>query len=224
MSIISQSQSTASSSATSAIGHQTSSANSAEGVTSTSTEETTATQPDADKKSEVQISTRAQKLQKLEQEFFPGGYLSLEITPEFVQRLQDYGFITAAQAEGLPDSLKTGVDAKDTSQLGKVMDHAETLIDKLEGQEQHAGLIEAMKSAHTELEKADRGDRDVSGVKADLASKKLSQQLNESSTKALEATDIQVVKNLMLSLDFVGSFAANAGSTNNANAYSRGLF
>jgi ATP-dependent Lon protease len=222
MSIISQSQSTASSSANSAIGNQASLANSTEGVASTSTEETTTTQPEADKKSEVQISTRAQKLQKLEQEFFPGGYLSLEITPEFVQRLQDYGFISAAQAENLPESLKVGEGSADTSQLGKVMDHAESLMDKLEGQEQHAGLIEAMKSAQTELEKADRGDRDVSRVKADLASKKLSQQLNESSTKALESTDIQIVKNLMLSLDFVGSFAA--GSTASANSYSRGLF
>ncbi len=219
MSIISQSQNQS----YTTTGSQTNVATFTEEVASTSASTSAVAEQDSDKQSDVQISTRAQKLQKLEQEFFPGGYLSLEITPEFVQRLQDYGFITAAQAEKLPDSIKGGGETKDPTQLGRVLDHAETLMDKLEGQEQHAGLIEAMKSAHTELEKIDTGDKDVSKIKADIASKQLSEQLNESSTKAMEEGDIQIVKNLLLSLDLVSSFSASS-NTSSVNSYSRGLF
>ena len=219
MSIITQSQNQSYNTASA----QSSATTSSEDVDSTSASATQTAEQGSDSASDVQLSTRAQKLQKLEQEFFPGGYLTLEITPEFVQRLQDYGFISASQAEALPDSLKGGAETEDPSQIGRVLDHAETLLDKLEGQEQHGGLIDAIKSAHTELEKIDSGDTDVSKVKADIVSKRLAEQLNEPSIKDLSEEDIQVVKNLMLSLELVSSFAAGSSSSG-ISSYSNGFF
>ncbi|MEH6473698.1 MAG: hypothetical protein V7752_20945 [Halopseudomonas sp.] len=53
----------------------------------------------------VELSTRAQKIQKLNEEFFSAGPLSVSITPEFIARLTEYGFLSTDQASNLSPSV-----------------------------------------------------------------------------------------------------------------------
>ncbi len=69
-------------------------------------------------KDTVSISERAQKIKKLNEEFFPHGPKSVTITQGFIARLQEYGFLTDQQALQLsPPSEKTSGSSSTLSEI-----------------------------------------------------------------------------------------------------------
>ncbi len=49
----------------------------------------------------VQISSRAQNIQKLNEEFFSHGFQSFTISQSFIDRIEEYSLITAEEASNL---------------------------------------------------------------------------------------------------------------------------
>ncbi|BFM15587.1 hypothetical protein R50073_17700 [Maricurvus nonylphenolicus] len=113
--------------------------------TSDVTSQTEKSQQETSSASEVKISSRAQKLAALQEEFFPGGYKSLSISSSFIARLQEYGFISEQQVGNLPEHLQPGSEASSsasntTETVAKVMAKAESLLERLEGEDKHLAL------------------------------------------------------------------------------------
>ena len=88
------------------------------------------------------MSSRAYKVQQLNEEFFPRGPGSLKITPEFIQRLQEYGFITTKEADNLGALQNTA--SEQTESLDELSSAIEALSERLkqeEGNEDLVGLL-----------------------------------------------------------------------------------
>ncbi len=170
-------------------------------------------------KAEVQISTRAQKLQKLAEEFFPGGPGTLEITPDFIQRLQDYGFLSQSQVDSLPDSLKTGVAASSSAQLSKLMSDSQSLLDKLDDQEQSQSLFEALGKVQQELKRFDQSGSVTSSDTAGALVKQLSEQMDSDVASQLSDAETQLVKDMAVSLKLISSFSTKSEAVKGVDSY-----
>jgi len=99
----------------------------------------------------VQISTRSQKIQKLSQEFFPGGPHEIKITPAFISRLQEYELISASEAETLNSSAALA-DDETTDNLGQLAEFLDSFTEKLRKQDGDSSLIETLNQANSVLE------------------------------------------------------------------------
>jgi len=94
----------------------------------------------------VEISTRSQKIQKLSQEFFPGGAQEIRITPAFISRLQEYELISASEAASL-NASKGIADEETADSLGELADFVDSFSEKLEKQESDTSLIATLNQA-----------------------------------------------------------------------------
>lgn len=101
----------------------------------------------------VQLSTRAQKIQKLNEEFFPSGPKNIRITPDFVARLQEYGLISAADAE----SLSPG-NSESTSSLEELSLFAERYSSRLEEEDPDSNLITTLNKANSIIDAWESSD------------------------------------------------------------------
>ncbi len=99
----------------------------------------------------VQISTRSQKIQKLSQEFFPGGPHEIKITPAFISRLQEYELISASEAETLNSSAGLA-DDETTDNLGQLAEFVDSFTEKLRKQDGDSSLIGTLNQANSVLE------------------------------------------------------------------------
>lgn len=94
---------------------------------------------------QVILSSRASKIQKLNEEFFPGGPKTVTITPEFIQRLSEYGLISAEEATKL-DTSASESDQK-TDPLDEISKFIDVMSDKISQQDPQSSLIETLSKA-----------------------------------------------------------------------------
>ena len=130
----------------------TTSASQSDANTTASTEQTDTTTDSGDS---IQLSTRAQNLQKLKEEFYPGGYKSIKITPAFIQRLQEYGFLSAEDAKRLSPSSSPSSDNPATGKLEELSRFIDRLSGDLAETDPHNSLIDTLNKAGTILDSLD---------------------------------------------------------------------
>lgn len=120
----------------------------------------------------IQLSTRAQKIQKLNEEFFPSGPKSIRITPDFVARLHEYGLISASEAESLTPAARIG-EGETTNSLEELSAFTERFSAELEEDKPGSSLIATLNNAHSIIDAWEGDDRasmaDVKQVIAELA-------------------------------------------------------
>lgn len=92
-------------------------------ATSTTTSAADSDQNESSNSSNIALSDRAQKIQKLNEEFFPNGPRSVKITPDFIKRLEEYGFLKPDQATSLLASPATSGE-DDQGTVGELADFA----------------------------------------------------------------------------------------------------
>jgi hypothetical protein len=99
---------------------------------------------------QVALSSRASKIQKLNEEFFPGGPKTVSITPEFIQRLSEYGLISSEEAQKLDGT------SRETSQEADPLEDISLFIDDLSKQisqeDPQSSLIDTLSKAKTVID------------------------------------------------------------------------
>ncbi|GLQ32800.1 hypothetical protein [Litoribrevibacter albus] len=141
---------------------------------------------------DIKLSTRAQKIQKLNEEFFPNGPGSLRITGDFIQRLYDYGFISQSEAEHLGGRVSNTKDLPDS--LEKISNNLSIISDRVKLIDSEDSLIDILKRSDAILNNLDGSNpselaKDITSVNAELTSYLKSdeaEKLTEDEVKALK--------------------------------------
>ena len=184
--------------------------NAVNGTTAASPSATDTASPDSG--ATVQVSSRAQAIQKLNEEFFSGGTRGFSITPAFIERLQEYGLISNDEASALSSGTSAPTTKDEPKALAMLSDQVTSLIDRLLEEDEDNALIEPLKNARDALDNIE--GLFSQGSEADFNSLKQA-LLAPQSTEAMEALSEAEVKTLnQLTMSLTIAQRLSAGSTN----------
>ena len=164
----------------------------------------------------VELSSRAQKLQKLNEDFFPGGYQTIKITSDFIGRLQEYGFLSQEEAEQLTPKKEATTGQQESVDLNELSNFIGQFKDKLEKEDPDNGLIAT-------LQKADHiiNNFDTQTMKSDI--KNVINDLKEysSSEKAenLSAVEKDFLSKLEITLQVADKLTLERNASPKINEY-----
>jgi len=97
-------------------------------------------------KDQVSISPRAEKIQMLNDEFFPSGPSSVKITPDFIQRLNEYELISDADAQKFLNQLDSKPSGT-TNTLGQISNFIEVFQEELAAIDEEHPLLATLSEA-----------------------------------------------------------------------------
>lgn len=103
----------------------------------------------------VAISSRAQNIQKLNEEFFAQGFASFSITTDFVTRLEEYGLVTAEEASELISRVggsENEVESANSPTINEFIDFINDYSASLENDDPQHSLIDILQQAKEALE------------------------------------------------------------------------
>ena len=140
----------------------------------------------------IQLSTRAQKIQKLNDEFFPDGPHSLRITPDFIQRLQEFGFISKTEAEGFDKHLNSKTELPGT--VGDISRNIETIthrVNRINSEDPLIGILHRADAILNNLDgsKPNALANDIKTVNAELTNYLNSNEADELTQPEKNALD-----------------------------------
>ena len=95
---------------------------------------------------QVSISPRAEKIQKLNDEFFPSGPSSVKITPDFIQRLNEYELISDADSQKFLNQLDSKPSGT-TNTLGQISSFIEIFQEELTTLDKEHPLLATLSEA-----------------------------------------------------------------------------
>lgn len=181
--------------------------------TTTATSSTDAT-PHQDK---VEISTRAQKIQKLNEEFFSDGLNSFTISQDFIKRLEEYGFITTGEAKNLGSSAEKSEysDPTTVGELSKFIDSFTASVDKTD---QNSSLIDALQQAKTVLDNFNSPTQSSRNVNIVQVNHQLQSYIDDSAEK-LSETDKRSLNQLVSALDVANKLTPGKNTTSQISSY-----
>tara|TARA_R110001606_G_scaffold361754_6_gene515101 strand:- start:26072 stop:26728 length:657 start_codon:yes stop_codon:yes gene_type:complete len=180
----------------------------------TATTEPTATTVNQDK---VEISTRAQKIQKLNEEFFSGSIESFTISQDFIQRLEEYGFITADQASNLGATSET-TESSDVSTVGELSNFIDSFTASVKKIDPNNSLIDALQQAKTVLSNFNSPTQSSQNVNIVQISSQI-QSYIDSSNEQLPKTDKQSLNQLVSALDIANILTPGKNTTSQIDSY-----
>ncbi len=172
----------------------------------------------------IQLSTRAQKIQKLQEDFFPSGYRSIQITPDFIERLQEYGFISAADATRLGSiaGASTGLPAVDSSSpdaTEKLTGAIESMINRLGDKKPDNSLIGTLNKADAVLTELDGplSAATKGGIKEVI--KELADYTRADDQLSLTKADANTLQQLKLVMHFAEGMGQENNPSEKINSY-----
>ena len=125
----------------------------------------------------VVLSSRAEKIQKLNAEFFPGGPSTVTITPEFIQRLEEYQLISSDAALTLGAAT---AKSSESNSITKITDAIDEVAVNVKQQDPQSSLIETLSKAKEVIENfgisSAANNHDIKGILAELAEYRQSEQ------------------------------------------------
>ena len=163
----------------------------------------------------IELSDRAQKIQKLNEEFFKGGPSSVKITPEFIARLQEYGFLDKNQADQLSASAQQ-TTIEDKSSLGQLSEFIDTFSEKLEKQNPTDSLISTLNKAKSIINNFDGSKPSSLASDIKTVSAELTQYINDNE---INKNDKEQLEELNLALKIADNLKPDNLSTAKVNNY-----
>jgi len=198
--------------------NNTSQTNTSTGVSSTTEDkqQNTTDSTEVSKNSrQIELSDRAQKIQKLNEEFFEGGPSSVKITPEFIARLQEYGFLDKNQANQLSASAQqTAIE--DKSSLGQLSNFIDSFSEKLEKQNPTDNLISTLNKAKSIISNFDGSKPSSLASDIKTVSAELTQYINDNE---IDKDDKEQLEELNLALKIADNLKPDNLSTAKVNNY-----
>jgi hypothetical protein len=167
----------------------------------------------------IDISTRAQKIQALNEEFFSAGPQSLVISSDFLQRLEQYGLITSEQANTLGADI---IDEDEMEAKPTVSDLSLFIADftgRLEQSElSNNSLIDALQNAKMVLEHVNSPTDESKNINIVQVSQQLKTYTN-SATEQLSESEKTSLKYITSALDIANVLTPGTHTTAQINSY-----
>jgi len=164
----------------------------------------------------VALSSRAQKIQKLNEEFFPSGPKSLQITSTFIERLHEYGLINDSEA----DRLSTAVSAAEDSSPNQLKDltlFIGEFSEQLKKDTPTHSLIDTLDRAKSIIDQLDAAKPSAINIKGVIA--ELSQYRNSEEAKSLSDAEYSSLTLLEASLTIADKLSPETASSEKINHY-----
>ena len=190
---------------------QTSSVSNSTTVASESSSTNTANQD------KVEISTRAQKIQKLNEEFFSGPIAQFTITQNFLQRLEEYGLITAEQASELAVNTEAS-DSSESSTVGELSNFIDSFTASVKTIDPNNSLIEVLQQAKTVLDDFNNPTEKSKNINIVQIGRQI-QSYIDSASKQLPETDTKSLNQLVSALDIANLLTPGKNTTTQINSY-----
>ena len=166
----------------------------------------------------VNLSTRAQKIQQLQEEFFPTGPQSLQITPEFLTRLNEYGFINDDEVKSLSPSVDTGTQ-QSASTVKELSTFLDSFIEKITKDEPGNTLVSTLEKAKDILNNIDGSNPTALANDIKSVSAALSQFDYSAYSEAMTDEDFDHLINVQLALKIADKLNPENLSSSNINQY-----
>ncbi len=180
----------------------------------------------------IELSARAKKIQKLNEEFFPAGPKSVKITSAFIQRLQEYGFLSAEEADKFNPTKKSAIE-QPASTVGELSLFIDDLSARLKKDAPESGLINLLQKAKSVINNLDGSnptgaDIDVGAVVAELkrytySEGKYSENASSGKAEALDYNDKASLRQLSIALQVADKLNPSSNASQKINAYLRHL-
>lgn len=167
---------------------------------------------------QVEISTRAQKIQQLNEEFFSGGIQSFSITPEFIQRLEEFGFITPEEAQKLGAKAVTNESEDGTATVGELSKFIDDFTASVKKVDPNNSLIDILQQAKTVLDDFNNPTDNSKNINVVQISKQI-QSYIDSSTESLPKADQNALNQLVAALDIVSVLTPGKNTTSEIDSY-----
>jgi len=180
----------------------------------TATTESTATSVNQDK---LEISTRAQKIQKLNEEFFSDGLNSFTISQDFIKRLEEYGFITTGEAKNLGSSAEKS-ESSDPTTVGELSKFIDSFTASVNKTDQNSSLIDTLQKAKTVLDNFNSPTQSSRNVNIVQVSHQLQSYIDDSAEK-LSETDKRSLNQLVSALDVANKLTPGKNTTSQISSY-----
>ena len=190
---------------------QTSSVSNSTTVASESSSANTANQD------KVEISTRAQKIQKLNEEFFSGPIDQFTITQNFIQRLEEYGLITAEQASELAVNTEAS-DSSESSTVGELSNFIDSFTASVKTIDPNSSLIGVLQQAKTVLDDFNNPTEKSKNINIVQISRQI-QSYIDSASEQLPETDTKSLNELVSALDIANLLTPGKNTTSQINSY-----
>jgi len=183
-------------------------------TTDTSNDQSTSATDKATPTESVELSSRAQKIQKLGEEFFPSGPKSIQITEAFITRLQEYGLISEGEANRLTTTTQ---DKSKPSQLTELTQFTERLSEQLKKSNPEHSLINTLEQAKSVIDQLDVAQPSAINIKSVIA--ELSLYRHSVEAQSLSDADRSSLSQLEASLTIADKLSPENTSSQKINHY-----
>lgn len=165
----------------------------------------------------LEISSRAQKIQQLNEDFFSNGIKAFTITQDFIQRLEEYGFLTASEASNLGTNVATSVTS-DTSTVGEISKFIDSYVESTKEAAPNSSLIDVLQQAKTVLDNFNNPTESSKSINIVQVSSQI-QNYIDTSTEQLADSDKKSLKQLVSALDITNILTPGKNTLSQINSY-----
>jgi len=166
----------------------------------------------------VELSTRAQKIQKLNEEFFPAGPQSVKITPAFIERLKEYGFISSDEASKLSPSVASS-DEGPANTLGELSHFIDLFSSEVKASDPENSLITTLQKAKSIINNFDGSKPSSMASDIKTVTAELNQYSKSTEAQTLSNDDKSSLDQLELALKIADKLNPENLSSSKINDY-----
>ena len=175
----------------------------------------------------LNISTRSQNIQKLNEEFFSNGIQGFKVTNEFIDRLAQYGLISEMQAKELGSTVVTATS--ENTESDSLNENVKSLIEQLSildaqevsetQQESENGLIAPLTSALEIMARIDDDLLKPTSTEINEVRNQIKEQQENGTTSDLGQLELDTLKQLDMMLSVAENLTPNTLNSSAINSY-----
>ncbi|PCJ32949.1 MAG: hypothetical protein COA90_01580 [Gammaproteobacteria bacterium] len=164
----------------------------------------------------VDISTRAQKIQQLNEEFFSNGIKSFKVTQDFIARLEEYEFITAEEATSL-GTYAVSNNSNDDSTVSNLSSFINSFTADIKEEDPNNSIIGILQQAQTVLDNFNAPSQSSLKINIPQISSQLQSYID--SSEQLSDTDSNNLNQLVLALNAANILTPGTNTTTQIDSY-----
>ncbi|PHS32643.1 MAG: hypothetical protein COA95_02495 [Methylophaga sp.] len=164
----------------------------------------------------INISTRAQKIQQLNEEFFSSGVKTFQISQDFILRLEEYEFITAEEANKLSSNV-TIDNANDESTVSKLSDFIDNFTTDIQEESPNHSIIAILQQAQTVLDNFNSPSQSSLNINIPQINNQLQSYID--SSEQLAKSDRKQLDQLVLALGVANILTPGTNTTAQIDSY-----
>ena len=178
-----------------------------------------ATSVSDDSSETVKLSTRSQKIQKLNEEFFSAGPSAFKISIEFIDRLKEYGLLSASEADKISiSSAQTNQTDEAKSTLGELSIFIDGFLDDIKKTALQSTIISVLEQAQTVIDNLNEPTASSREVNIPSIVEQL-KNYNATAAKQLPEADQESLNQLVLALNIANALSPGTNTTAQIDRY-----